>query len=548
MKKIAILFLMFLALASCAPSNPVTSTPQPGLTVTATTTQPVTSTPTKPVTSTATVTTSVAITTTPTPQAGTSGKIPNFDHIVLILLENRNYKDVIGNLKMPHLNILAQQNVLLSNYFAVRHPSLPNYIALMSGSTQNITNDCTDCFINEPNLADRIESSGRTWKSYLESMPSPCFIGDAKPYVQKHNPLIYFDSVRLDTNRCNRSVVPLTSLDDDLAANQLPNFLFIMPNMCNSGHDCDSQTADIWINNMVAKLKTSPALGKNSLIVITYDEGSEKSTGSCCGLGAKAGGQVATVLISPIAKQKFNDSTAYSHYSMLKMILSAWNLSDIGQSSSAPQIEAPWDTQQSPTTGSTSTPTTISHTPVFSDGFETGNLSSWTSSSGLLAQSTLAHNGNYAVQGDTMTGNTYAKNMFPSSYGDGYSRIYFNLVSYSSQVNLLRYRTSTDTSIGYLFINTSGNLGLRNDVAAVTTTSTTTVGSGWHALEFHAIINGTSSITQVWLDGVKINDLSLTTNLGGNLIGGLQIGEVQGGRTYNIILDDVIFDTLPIGL
>ncbi len=540
MKKIAILFSIFLVLASCAPSNPGTSTPQPGLTVTATTAQPVTSTPTKPDTSTATVTASVAITTTPTPQPSTSGKIPNFDHIVLIVLENRNYKDVIGNPKMPLLNILAQQNVLLSNYFAVRHPSLPNYIALMSGGTQNITKNCTDCFINEPNLADQIESGGRTWKSYLEDMPSPCFMGNADPYVQKHNPLIYFDSVRLNTTRCNRSIVPLTSLDDDLAANQLPNFSFIMPNMCNSGHDCDSQTADTWINNMVAKLRTSPALGKNSLIVITYDEGGEKNTDSCCGLGAKAGGQVATLLISPLAKQKFNDGTAYSHYSMLKMILSAWNLSDIGKSSSAPQIEAPWDTRQSSTT--------TSHTPVFSDGFETGDLSSWTSSAGLLAQSTLAHNGNYAAQGNTITGNTYAKNIFPTGYGDGYSRIYFNLASYSSQVNLLRYRTSADASIGYLFINTSGRLGLRNDVAAVTTTSTTTVDSGWHALEFHAIINGTSSITQVWLDGVKINDLSLTTNLGSNLIGGLQIGEVQGGRTYNVIFDDVIFDTLPIGL
>jgi len=196
----------------------------------------------------------------------------------------------------------------------------------------------------------------------------------------------------------------------------------------------------------------------------------------------------------------------------------------------------------------TDTPTEISPTAVFSDGFETGDLSSWTSSAGLLVQSTLVYSGNYAAQGNTTTGNTYAKKTLPTSYSDGYSRIYFNLASYSSQVNLLRYRTSANASIGYLFINTSGKLGLRNDVAAVTTTSTTTVGSGWHALEFHVIINGASSITEVWLDGVKINDLSITTNLGSNLIGGFQIGEVQSGRTYNVILDDVIFDTLPIGL
>jgi hypothetical protein len=103
-------------------------------------------------------------------------------------------------------------------------------------------------------------------------------------------------------------------------------------------------------------------------------------------------------------------------------------------------------------------------------------------------------------------------------------------------------------SIAYLFVNTSGKLGLRNDVNATTLTSTTSVGSGWHALEFHIVINGASSTTEVWLDGTRINDLSITTNLGTTSIGRLQIGEVMSGRTYNVIFDDVIFDTQPVGL
>jgi phospholipase C len=196
-----------------------------------------------------------------------SGKIPNFEHIVLIILENQNYQDVIGSQSMPYLNSLAQQNVLLSNYFAVSHPSLPNYIALVSGSTQNIQKDCTDCFIDQPNLADLIEASGRTWKTYQEDMPSPCFIGNAKPYYQKHNPFIYFDSIRLNADRCQRSILPLSNLDGDLAANQLPNFAFIMPNICNSGHDCPPETSDAWVKNIISKLQASPALGKNSLII-----------------------------------------------------------------------------------------------------------------------------------------------------------------------------------------------------------------------------------------------------------------------------------------
>jgi hypothetical protein len=118
----------------------------------------------------------------------------------------------------------------------------------------------------------------------------------------------------------------------------------------------------------------------------------------------------------------------------------------------------------------------------------------------------------------------------------------------ASQVNLLRLRTASDVSIGYLFVSTSGKLGLRSDAAATTTTSTTSVASGWHALEFHAVINGTASTTEVWLDGVKVNDLSITTNLGTAAIGRVQIGETMTGRTYNVVFDDVVFDTSPIGL
>src|SRR5258706_1926376 len=205
-----------------------------------------------------------------------------------------------------------------------------------------------------------------------------------------------------------------------------------------------------------------------------------------------------------------------------------------------------------PTVISTSTPlataTSVIHTPIFSDGFESGNLSAWTTNGGLTVQSTLVHGGNFAAQGNTTIGATYAKKTLPMSYSEGYARIYFNIASMSSQVNLLRYRTATDVSMTYLFVNTSGKLSLRNDISAITITSTTSVSSGWHALEFYVLSNGASSITEVWLDGVRINDLSITTDLGINLLGKVQIGEVQGGRIYNVLFDDVIFDTQAIGL
>ncbi len=279
------------------------------------------------------------------PQTGNQGStnIPNFDHIVLIVLENRGYKAAMDGTSMPHFAELAQKYTLLTNYFAISHPSVPNYIALMTGSTQNITTDCTTCFLNVPNLADELAKSGHTWKAYLESMPSPCFQGNANPYAMKHNPFIYFDSVRQNTTICDNSIVPMTQLDTDLQANKMPNFAFIMPDLCDSGHDCTATTADNWLNDMVGKLQGSSALDKNSLIVITFDEAKGGDTAACCGQ-TSGGGHVATILISPLAKQGFQDDTAYSHYSLLKTILDAWKLPGLGQTvaSIVQPIVNPW--------------------------------------------------------------------------------------------------------------------------------------------------------------------------------------------------------------
>jgi hypothetical protein len=177
-------------------------------------------------------------------------------------------------------------------------------------------------------------------------------------------------------------------------------------------------------------------------------------------------------------------------------------------------------------------------------------MSAWTSSGGLAVQTALAHSGRYAAQGNTTNGGTYAKKTLPSTYTDGYARIYFNLVSYTSQVNLLRFRTAADGSLAYLYINTAGRLALQNDVSPTSFVSTASVsaGSGWHSLEFHAKINGAASQTEVWLDGTPIGSLSLTLEMGTTPIGKVQIGEVNtASRVYNVVFDDVGFNTQRVG-
>ena len=169
-------------------------------------------------------------------------------------------------------------------------------------------------------------------------------------------------------------------------------------------------------------------------------------------------------------------------------------------------------------------------TPVFSDGFETGDLSAWTSSAGLTDITTDVRNGSDAVEGNTTNGNTYAMKTLPATYTDAYARVGYKIKSQTSQVNLLRLRNSAGTSIGYLFLSSSGLLGLRNDIAATTTTSTVNPGTGWHTLELH--LGTTTGTIEVWLDGTLVPALTTTTgaNLGPNPVGQLQIGETQTGQ------------------
>jgi len=250
---------------------------------------------------------------------------------------------VIGNSEMPTYNKLASEYTLLTQFYAVMHPSLPNYLAMVGGDTFGITSNCTDCYVNQQSLPDLIEASGRTWKTYQEGMPEPCFIGGTNEYAQKHDPFIYFDLIRLNTVRCQQSVVPLTVLQTDILTGALPNFMFITPNICNSAHDCTLDVTDAWLGNLLTQLV--PALdaeGPNYLIVLTWDEG--QGNHSCCGLPAEAGGRVPVVLISPLVKNNFEDPTPYTHYSLLKTIASAWGLPYLGHAANDENalITAPW--------------------------------------------------------------------------------------------------------------------------------------------------------------------------------------------------------------
>lgn len=254
-----------------------------------------------------------------------AGALPSFSHIFVIVMENTEYSGIIGNASAPYINSLASTYGLATQYYAVSHPSLPNYLALTGGDTFGIGSDCTDCFVNAPNLVDVLEAGHKTWRAYMEGMPSPCFVGDAYPYMQKHDPFIYFDDVRNNPARC-RNIVPLTGLAADLSAATVPDFVWITPNMCHDMHDCSTATGDQWLSQEVPLILASPAWNQGGALVITWDEGT--SSDGCCAYAS--GGRVATLVVSPLGKPHFQSATPHDHYSLLRTIADAWRLTEPG--------------------------------------------------------------------------------------------------------------------------------------------------------------------------------------------------------------------------
>ena len=190
---------------------------------------------------------------------------------------------------------------------------------------------------------------------------------------------------------------------------------------------------------------------------------------------------------------------------------------------------------------------------LFHDDFESGGFSNWTLNSGLVAQHSHVFRGSWAAEA-TATG---AAVPGPSAYkqlaqdeASLYYETWFNILSQTTNVNLFRFRNNLlgHNAIATLFVSSTGKLGLRNDVTATPTTSTTAVSAGtWHTAQVHVTINGALSSTQVWLDGTPVADLSLSgIDLGVNPIGRLELGDPSSSRTFDVAFDNVVADTLFI--
>lgn len=263
---------------------------------------------------------------TPTPTA-----IPAADHVFVVLLENHGFNQVIGSPSMPYLNSLASSHSLATNYFANTHPSIGNYFMLTTGNIET-NNDAFTGTVSSDNIPRAFAAAGKTWKAYMESLPSAGYTGgDVYPYFKHHNPFVYMTDV-LNSSAELARVVPYTQLASDLGAGTLPNFAFIAPNAEDDAHDCPTggsvcldmdklAAADNWLKNNIDPLIKSPALA-NSVFIIVFDEDEFDV------VSVNGGGQVAMVMAGSHVKAGFRSTTFYQHQSTLRLVLDLLRVSD----------------------------------------------------------------------------------------------------------------------------------------------------------------------------------------------------------------------------
>ena len=253
-----------------------------------------------------------------------STSVPATTHVFLVVLENHSFSQVMGSPSMPYLNSLATQYAVADNYFANTHPSIGNYFMLSTGLIP--TND--DAFtgtVSDDNLVRVLAGAGKSWKAYLQGLPSVGYTGDqAYPYSRVHNPFAYLSDV-LTSSAQAANLVPLSQLSADLNSGALPDFAFITPDSLNDAHDCPAGKAavcpdadklaasDTWLKANIAPIISNPAFG-NSVIIITWDESVDTDL-------TNGGGQVATVLLGGHVKSGFKSSTMFQHQSTLPLIL-----------------------------------------------------------------------------------------------------------------------------------------------------------------------------------------------------------------------------------
>jgi phosphoesterase family protein len=304
--------------------------------------------------------------------ASTASAFPRYNHVFLLIDENHNYNQIIGNPAAPEINALARDYGLATRYTGVADPSEPNYVAMLGGSTFGISSDEPYFFpgqtVNQPNLMSQLEQAGLSWKGYFQGMPYPGYRGYCFPvkcngipdsdtqYVAKHNGIVNFANMQTPSEYAK--LTPYAQLGKDLSSGAVPDFSYIVPDECHDMHGAppwcvDSGKAgsvednslvaagDAFLGKTVNEITSSPVWGNgNDAIVVTFDEGNYATD------------KVPTIVITNKGPRGMTDNAPYNHYSLLASIEQAFGLGCLQESCTASPMTPLFEP-----TGSTTTPT-----------------------------------------------------------------------------------------------------------------------------------------------------------------------------------------------
>jgi phospholipase C len=242
-------------------------------------------------------------------------------------MENRDYAEVIGSAAAPFENQLAAQCGAATNYAAIGTPSLPNYIAAISGSTQGIADNNPPAShpLNVASLYTQLATAGLQWRDYEEGAPGQCPSTDSGQYAVRHDPAPYFINIAA---ACASWDVPMGTASGgnflmDLSAGVLPAFSFVTPNLCNDTHDCPVSSGDQWLTSWMPIILAAPNYRAGTTAVfLVWDEGN-------------ATNRVPEITISPYTPAGAMSATRFDHYSLLKTTEQLLGLPMLGNAGSA---------------------------------------------------------------------------------------------------------------------------------------------------------------------------------------------------------------------
>lgn len=260
---------------------------------------------------------------------GGASSVPRPQHVVVVMMENHSYADIIGSSAAPYINSLASSGASFTQSFAVTHPSEPNYLALFSGSTQGLSDDSCPHTYTGANLGSELIAKQLTFTGYSESMPSNGYTGcTSGTYARKHNPWSDFSNLPTASN------LTFSSFPTDY--NTLPAVSVVVPNLQNDMHDGTVAQGDTWLQHNIDGY-AQWAKTHNSLLVLTWDEDDNS-----------ANNQIPTIFVGAAVKTGTYPETI-NHYTVLRTLEDAYSLPHAGASSAATPITDVWNTDPATT-------------------------------------------------------------------------------------------------------------------------------------------------------------------------------------------------------